>query len=128
MAYQSYEGLRLPLSHPTTIYYDNMSAIKFAINQVFHECTKHIEIDCHLIREKVQQGTVKLHPIHTALQLVDILTKPLPPSTFQNINSKLGTIKLCQSCGKLSKYNKYIIAFNFLGYIFISVSPLLYKV
>ncbi|WVZ00757.1 hypothetical protein V8G54_026826, partial [Vigna mungo] len=52
--------LHLHLSHPATIFYGNHSAIKIATNQVFHEHTKHIEIDCHLIREKVQQGIVKL--------------------------------------------------------------------
>ncbi|WVZ17947.1 hypothetical protein V8G54_005269 [Vigna mungo] len=82
-------------SHPATIYCDNMFVIKIDTNQVFHELTKHIEIDCNLIREKVQEGTVKLLPIHTTLQLADILTNPLPPSTFHNINSKLGSINIC---------------------------------
>ncbi|WVY97546.1 hypothetical protein V8G54_029697, partial [Vigna mungo] len=101
--------LHLPLSHPATIFYDNHFAIKIATNQVFHERTKHIEIDCHLIREKVQQGTVKLLPVHSTLQLVDILTKPLSPSTFHHINSKLGTIDIYAKLEGLSEIQFQLI-------------------
>ncbi|XP_019457669.1 PREDICTED: uncharacterized protein LOC109358057 [Lupinus angustifolius] len=85
-----FNDLHLPLSHPTPVYCDNRSAIYLAHNPVFHERTKHIEIDCHVIREKIQKGLIHLLPISSSDQLAYAFTKPLPPKLFTQLVSKLG--------------------------------------
>nr|GFA50539.1 ribonuclease H-like domain-containing protein [Tanacetum cinerariifolium] len=42
---------------------------------VFHEKSKHFEIDVHLVREKVANGVIKNEKIHTTQQIADIHTK-----------------------------------------------------
>jgi len=83
------QDLSVSYTQPATMYF-NQSAIQIASNQVFHERTKHIEIDCHIVREKITVGLPKLLPISSSMQNDDIFTKPLPPFTFQLLHSKLG--------------------------------------
>jgi hypothetical protein len=62
-----------------------------------------LEIDCHLVREKVQRGLLRLLPVPTQEQLADFLTKALSAPEFQSLMSKLGFLDIYQAsaCGRL---------------------------
>ena len=69
----------LSISHdqPALLYCDSKVAIHIATNPAYHERTKYIELDCHFVREKIQDGLVKTFHVSTKHQLADLLTKPL---------------------------------------------------
>nr|KYP41281.1 Copia protein [Cajanus cajan] len=82
--------LKIPFPLPISTYCDNQSAIYLAHNPTFHERTKHIEVDCHVIRARIQSGLIHLLPISSASQVADTFTKSLHAHPFQNALSKLG--------------------------------------
>jgi len=71
------QDLKVELHKPTSLFRDNQAMLHITANPIFHKHIKHIEIDCHIVREKRQTG--EIHPcyISTKMQLTDIFTKTL---------------------------------------------------
>jgi len=87
-----FEELGVHSLKPVTLHCDNQSAIHIGKNPVFHERTKHIEIDCHFTRDKVLEGLLQLAYLPTEHQLADVLTKALSSPQQNLLLHKLGMV------------------------------------
>lgn len=76
------------------VYSDDKIAIQIATNSVYRERTKHIEINYHFIREKLQQGLINVNYLPTKEQPVDVLTKGLSRLQHSHLLSNLGVLDI----------------------------------
>lgn len=80
--------LSCPSSKPI-IFCDNMSTILLSKNPLFHNRTKHLELDLHFVKEKVTSGLLTVAHVPSLHQVVDVFTKPLSYSRFDFILSSI---------------------------------------
>ena len=69
---------------------DNNSSIALAQSTKGHARAKHINICHHYIRERVQEGDIKVHHILSAENIADICTKPLPCAVYDYLVNLMG--------------------------------------
>ena len=83
------KDLGVSTSSATPLYYDNQNVIHIADNDIFHERTKHIEIDCHFIHYHLIHDALKLFSISSKDQLADIFTKSHPKGCLRALVDNL---------------------------------------
>lgn len=86
--------LGTPQQEASTLYCDNQVALHIAMNPIFHERTKHVEMNCYFVRERVQSKEIMPPKIWTDDQLANLFTKPLGKDKFKTLLSKSGIANL----------------------------------
>ncbi|KAL0337580.1 UNVERIFIED_CONTAM: Retrovirus-related Pol polyprotein from transposon RE1 [Sesamum calycinum] len=84
------KDFQLPISTAIPFWCDNQAAIHITANPMFHERTKHLDIDCHIVRDKYKEGFIRPSYISSKLQVADIFMKSLPCASFLHLLPKLG--------------------------------------
>ena len=80
----------LTKSSSKTLYTDSQSARSLTRNPVFHERSKHIDIQYHYARESVLEGRTDLQFIPTDQQLADGLTKAISNEKWARLLESIG--------------------------------------
>ena len=88
------EELKVMVKKPMKVYCDNKAAINISHNPVHHDRTKHVEVDRHFIKEKIDKGAVCMTYVPTTEQVANMLTKSLSRPLFGKLINKLGMYNL----------------------------------
>lgn len=72
------------------VFCDKKAAINISHNLVHHDRTKHIEVNRHFIKERIEDGIICVVYILTTQQVVDNLTKAPHRPKFEALGDKLG--------------------------------------
>ena len=84
------QDLRIQQVSPMKLYCDNKAACDIAHNPVQHDRTKHVEVDRHFIKEKLEAKIIEIPHVRSEDQLADVLTKAVSIQAFNKCLNKLG--------------------------------------
>lgn len=82
-----------PVPGPMSQYCDNKAAINIVHNHVQHDRTKHIEVDCHFIKDHLKARTNCISFIKTKDHNANVFIKGLHNAQFSSIIWQVGSVK-----------------------------------
>lgn len=87
MDYSVIKDLGIEYTKRMNLHCDNKAAIQIAQNLVQHNRTKHVEVDRHFIKEKLDQKIIQFPFVKTENQLADILKKTVSEHSMIQLTS-----------------------------------------
>lgn len=88
-----FDKIGYDISKPSPLYLDNASAIQVAKNPEHQSTMKHVHRSHHWLRERVEEGDIRVQHVPGAENVADIFTKPLGPTKFELCCKLLGLRK-----------------------------------
>jgi hypothetical protein len=76
------------------LYCDNKAAINIANNPIQHDKTRHVKIDRHFIKNKLDEGTMCMSFVGIKEQIANVFSKGLSITDFFNIMDKMSMINI----------------------------------
>ena len=86
------EQLGYKQSQATCIFEDNMACIHFVYGRKFSNSVKHIGVRQAFVRDSIDIGELEVKFVASQDQPADIMTKPLPESSFTRLRDKYMTL------------------------------------
>ena len=84
------QDLHIKQVSPMKLYRNNKAACDISHNLVQHDRTKHVEVDKHFIKEKLEEKLIEVPHVQSQDQLADVLTKAVSNQAFNSCLDKLG--------------------------------------